>query len=517
MTTGQARHDLTLDFYDLDTLGALAGGPDGAEGGGRAPLALSTDAEKLITEGAEYVASIAGEDRHIYGVNTGFGSLAVRRIPEGTQSELQHRHLRSHACGVGEPVPERIVRLATLIKLLTFRAGHSGIGLPVVQRMVDLWNSDVVPVIPKKGTVGASGDLAPLAHMALPLIGEGQVRHQGTLRDTPAVLDELGLEPLTLGPKEGLALTNGVQYLNAIAVDCLLKATELVRFADLVTALSIQGFSTARSFYQPLMGKTWQHPERVTVADNLFRILAGSNHADLPHCNVAQEDPYSYRCVPQVHAATRQALGFARQTVERECNQVSDNPVFFAEEGQVLCAGNLHGASTAMVMDLLAIALADLSSISERRTYQLLSGQHGLPDYLVAKPGLDSGLMIPQYTSAALVNENKVLATPASVDTIATCQLQEDHVSMGGTSAFKLMQIVENTTYVLGIELLTAAQAIDLNKGLVVSPATAMVLAEVRDEIPHLDEDRYQHPDIERARKLAASRAGRWCDTLDVR
>lgn len=506
-------HDLTLDFYDIDTLGRLAGGPTSAP----APLGLGPDAEKLITEGAEYVASIAGEDRHIYGVNTGFGSLAVRRIPREAQSELQHRHLLSHACGVGEPAGERIGRLATLIKLLTFRSGHSGIGLPVVERMVELWNHGVVPVIPKKGTVGASGDLAPLAHLALPLIGEGRVHRGGEIVASSVALAELGLDPVRLGPKEGLALTNGVQYLNAIAVDSLLRATELVRFADLVTSLSIQGFSTARSFYQPLMAKTWQHPERVTVADNLHRLLAGGNHADLPQCNVAQEDPYSYRCVPQVHAAVRQALGFARQVVERECNQVSDNPVFFPEQGRWLCAGNLHGASTAMVLDVLAIALADLSSISERRTYQLLSGQHGLPDYLVAEPGLDSGLMIPQYTAAALVNENKVLATPASVDTIATCQLQEDHVSMGGTSAYKLMQILDNCTYVLGIELLTAAQAIDLNEGLALSPATAPLVAEVRDEIPHLDRDRYQHPDIERARDLVAHRAGRWCDDLAVR
>jgi histidine ammonia-lyase len=508
-TARQARHDLSLDFYDIDALGAIAAGP--------ATLGLGPDAEKLIARGAEYVASIAGEDRHIYGVNTGFGSLAVRRIPRDQQSELQHRHLLSHACGVGDPVPERIARLATLIKLLTFRTGHSGITLPTVQRMVELWNRGVVPVIPKKGTVGASGDLAPLAHMALPLIGEGRVHYEGAVVDAPVALDALGLEPLRLGPKEGLALTNGVQYLNALAVDSLLRATTLVRFADLVTALSIQGFSTARSFYQPLLGKTWQHPERVTVAANLHALLDGSNHADLPHCNVAQEDPYSYRCVPQVHAAVRQALGFARQVVERECNGVSDNPVFFPDEGQVLCAGNLHGASTAMVMDLLAISLADLSSISERRTYQLLSGQHGLPDYLVAAPGLDSGLMIPQYTAAALVNECKVLATPASVDTIATCQLQEDHVSMGGTSAYKLVQILDNCTYVLAIELLTAAQAIDLNEGLALSPATAPIVAELRDEIPHLDRDRYQHPDIERARDLVAERAGRWCDELAVR
>ncbi len=503
-----ASHEISLDFYDLQSLGELASG--------RLPLDLSPEVERLIGRGADYVASIAGDDRHIYGVNTGFGSLCVRRIPESEQSELQHRHLLSHACGVGDVVPERISRLATLIKLLTFRTGHCGVKPGTVRRMLELWNRGVVPAIPKKGTVGASGDLAPLAHMALPLIGEGRVYHGGVLVDTASALAELGLEPLRLGPKEGLALTNGVQYINAIAVDCLLRAETLARFADVVTALSIQGFSTARSFYQPLLEYTWTHPERVTVARNLHELLAGSNHAELPHCNVAQEDPYSYRCVPQVHAAVRQGLRFAREVIERECNAVSDNPLFFPEEGQVLCAGNLHGASTALVLDLLAIALTDLSSISERRTWQLLSGQHGLPDFLVPVPGLDSGLMIPQYTAAALVNENKVLSTPASIDTIATCQLQEDHVSMGGTSAYKLMQVLDNCTYVLGIELLTAVQAIDLNAGLVVSPATRPLVDEFRAEIPTLVHDRLQHRDIEASRVMVEQRAQRWCDDLKV-
>jgi len=501
-------HDLSLDFYDLQSLGEIASG--------RLGLDLSPDVERLIKQGSDYVSSIAGEDRHIYGINTGFGSLCVRRIPESEQSELQHRHLLSHACGVGEIMPERISRLATLIKLLTFRSGHCGVKVPTVRRMLEFWNRGVVPAIPKKGTVGASGDLAPLAHMALPLIGEGRVYHQGRLVDAASALVELGLEPLRLGPKEGLALTNGVQYINAIAVDCLLQAETLVRFADVVTALSIQGFSTARSFYQPLLQRTWQHPERVTVAGNLALLLQGSNHAELPQCNVAQEDPYSYRCVPQVHAAVRQGLRFAREVIERECNGVSDNPLFFPDEDQVLCAGNLHGASTALVLDLLAIALTDLSSISERRTYQLLSGQHGLPDFLAPVPGLDSGLMIPQYTAAALVNENKVLSTPASVDTIATCQLQEDHVSMGGTSAYKLMQVLDNCIYVLAIELLTAVQAIDLNTGLVVSTPTRPLVDEFRAEIPALAHDRLQHRDIEASRALVQQRAQRWCDDLKI-
>jgi histidine ammonia-lyase len=501
-------HDISLDFYDLSTIAGLADTLP--------TLGLSGDTAKTIKRGGEYIAEIAGDDRHIYGINTGFGSLAVRRIPADAQSELQHRHLLSHACGVGEPMPERISRLTTAIKLLTFRTGHCGITLSTVERILEFWNRGIVPVIPKKGTVGASGDLAPLAHLALPLIGVGSVYRGGEIHDAAEVLASEKLEPIRLAPKEGLALTNGVQYINAIAVDCLVRARTLVRFADLVTALSIQGFSTADTFFQPLMAKTWAHPERVTVADNLYRALRGSNHAQLPQCNVAREDPYSYRCVPQVHAAVRQALSFATTVIEQECNTVQDNPVFFPDEGVELCAGNLHGASAAMVMDLLAISLTDLSSISERRTYQLLSGQHGLPDYLVSKPGLDSGLMIPQYTAASLVNENKVLSTPASIDTISTCQLQEDHVSMGGTSAYKLMQIIDNCTYVLAIELLTAAQAIDLNEGLTVSPTTAPILAEFRTSVPHLDQDRFLHPDLELARTIVETKASTWCDRVGI-
>jgi histidine ammonia-lyase len=471
-------------------------------------LRLSDEVEKRISVGARYVESIANQDRHIYGINTGFGPLCETRVAPDQMSELQHRHLLSHACGIGEPVPQHISRLALLVKLLTFRAGHSGISVEVVARLLDMWNADVIPVIPKKGTVGASGDLAPLAHMALPVIGAGLVHFDGAVVPTPVALAELGWQPLTLKPKEGLALTNGVQYINALAADSIVRAGELIRCADLIAALSMQGFSCAETFYQPLLHRTSLHPERGRIAANLVRLLDGGNHHTLPGCNVAKEDPYSFRCHPQVAGAVRQTHDFARRVVEQECNSVSDNPLFFAEEDRVILGGNLHGESTAFALDFLAIAMSELANISERRTYQLLSGQHGLPDFLAPQPGLDSGLMIPQYTSAALVNENKVLATPASIDTIPTSQLQEDHVSMGGTSAYKLAQIIDNCEYVLAIELLTAAQAIDLNEGLEVSPATRQVLADFRAEVPFLEVDRQQSVDIERARQfLRANRS----------
>ncbi|PRX96528.1 histidine ammonia-lyase [Allonocardiopsis opalescens] len=499
--------EISTDFYSLDALMALVDEPP--------RLALAPEVAERIDAGARYVERIAPQDRHIYGINTGFGPLCETRIPADRMSELQHKHLVSHACGVGEPVPERVSRLAMLVKLLTFRAGYSGISLEAVQRVLDLWNADVIPVVPKKGTVGASGDLAPLAHLALPLIGLGKVRVDGRITDAGAVLEAMGWKPLRLKPKEGLALTNGVQYINALALDSVLRSERLIKAADLIAGLSIQGFSCADTFYQPILHATSLHPERSAVAGNLVRLLDGSNHHTLPQGNAAREDPYSFRCAPQVHAAVRQTCGFARDIVGRECNSVSDNPLFFPEHDQVILGGNLHGESTAFALDFLAIAMSELANISERRTYQLLSGQHGLPDFLAPEPGVDSGLMIPQYTSAALVNENKVLATPASIDTIPTSQLQEDHVSMGGTSAYKLWTILDNCEYVLAVELMTAVQAIDLNQGLRPSPATRGVVAEFRQEVGFLREDRLQADDIEKSRRYLRGRLRTWAKDLD--
>jgi histidine ammonia-lyase len=495
-------HAISLKYYTLEDLRAIVETTP--------HLKLNPEVESKISDGAGYIEKIAQEDRHIYGVNTGFGSLCETRIAPDEMSKLQHKHLLSHSCGVGEIVPERISRLAMIVKLLTFRTGHTGISLEVVNRLLDFWNNNIIPAIPKKGTVGASGDLAPLAHLALPVIGMGKVHFQGQIVDTAVALEAMGWTPIKLKPKEGLALTNGVQYINANAADCLMQIGELIKCADLITALSIQGFSTANTFYQQILHETSLHPERQIVASNLRMLLEGSNHYKLPHCNKAMEDAYSFRCAPQVHAAIRQTFSFAKDIIEKECNSVSDNPLFFPEHDQVLCGGNLHGESTAFVLDFLAIALSELANISERRTYQLLSGQHGLPSFLVKHPGLDSGLMIVQYTSAALVNENKVLATPASIDTIPTCQLQEDHVSMGGTSVYKLCQIVDNCEYVLSIELLTAMQAIDLNEGLQLSPITAEIVEEFRKDIAFLAEDRNQSIDIEKSRGFLREHKRAW-------
>lgn len=476
-------------------------------------LELSPELVTAISRSASYVSSVAASERLIYGVNTGFGALCRIRVQPNDLSSLQHNLLRSHACGVGTPVSQRISRTVLLMKILSFRTGHSGVSNAVVQRLVDFWNFSVLPIIPSKGTVGASGDLAPLSHMALTITGEGQLWHQGRVRPAADVLGELGWRPLQLCPKEGLALINGVQYITAVAVDCLLRVGKLIKAADLIASLTIQGFSAARSFFQHGVHEVTAHLERRDVAANLRTLLKGGNHWDLPHCDPTMEDPYSIRCIPQVHGAIRHAYSFACEAVERECNTVSDNPLVFVESEEILTCGNLHGEAIAFAADFTAIAMSELASISERRTYQLLSGQHGLPPFLADRPGVNSGLMVPQYTAAALVNQNKVLASPASIDSIPTCHLQEDHVSMGGTSVWKLGTIVDNCEYVLAIELMTAMQAIDMNVGLILSKAAREIRDEFRKVVPLLKSDRILSEDIEASRLFLLENVALWTVT----
>lgn len=484
---------LTLERYSLAALDAIVRE--------RPTLALAADTRTRIDAGARYVAGLVERGDSIYGVTTGFGALSEHAIARDQVSELQRRHILSHACGVGPFVDERIARLALLAKLLTLRSGHTGIRASTVDRLLALWNVDRIPAIPLQGTVGASGDLAPLAHLSLPLLALGHVHAAGRVVRTTDALDT---PPLELAAKEGLALTNGIQFITAVAIHAVLAAQQLSRIADAVAAASVQGFSGAADFVHARYHATSPHVERSMVASNLRLLLAGSNHAALPTAVASRQDPYSFRCIPQVHGAVRQAVAYAHRVTEDEVNGVSDNPLFFPDDELVLCGGALHGESIALVLDFLAIAVAELASISERRTYQLLSGQRGLPDFLASNPGLDSGLMVAQYTSAALVNHNKVLATPASVDTIPTSQLKEDHVSMGGTSAIKILQILDNTTTVLAIELMTAAQALDLAPGLVVSPSIARVHAALRTHVPRLDEDRVLADDIVAAKRFVA-------------
>jgi histidine ammonia-lyase len=482
----------------------------------RPQLSLQPAVAERIARGASYVARKCAEDIHIYGVNSGFGALCETRIAPEEMERLQHNFLMSHAVGVGELIDPELSLLTILVKLLTLRAGTPGVTLECAQRLLDLWNYDVVPAIPKKGTLGASGDLAPLAHMSLPLIGLGEVFFRGKLMPAGDALRELGWRPLRLQPKEGLALTNGVQYINALGAHAVARIADFARSADVLAALSSQAFSTSETFYSELYQTTSLHPERMTVARNLTRLMAGSNHSQLQTCNRSKQDPYSFRCIPQVHGATRQVLRFAIEILERECNSVSDNPQFFAEEDAILYGGALHGESTAIALDALALGASELAQMSERRTYQLLSGRRGLPDFLVGRPGLNSGLMVAQYTSAAMINENKVLCTPASVDTIPSCQLQEDHVSMGGTCAYKLAQIADNSEFVFAIELMAAAQAIDLNPALQLSPATRRIHEEYRAVVPMLNEDRVLETDIDTSRRFFLEQQQHWASSLEL-
>lgn len=501
-------HTITSEYYSLSDLQYLVET--------RPKLSLHPSIIDKINRGHEFVITKSQQDRFIYGVNTGFGSLCETRVLDSEMETLQYNHVISHAVGVGPIVSERLSRLTMINKLLTFRWGNTGISIDVVNRFLDFWNNDVIPTIPKKGTVGASGDLAPLAHMGLPLIELGSFHKNGKIISADKIHKALGWKPLRLKPKEGLAITNGVQYINANAVDSLLEIGEFVKSADVIASMSAQAFSTSRTFYQPLYHTTSYHPDRTVVANNFVNLLEGSNHFELETCNKSMQDPYSFRCIPQVHGAVRQAYNYACDIIEKECNSVSDNPLFFPEQDEILFGGALHGESTAMTLDFLAIALSELVYVSERRTYQLLSGQRGLPDFLVANFGLNSGLMIAQYTSAALINENKVMATPASIDTVPTCQLQEDHVSMGGTSAYKLQTIRENANYVFAIELLHAVQAIDINKKLKLSDSTQMVAKDFRKVVEFLDCDRVISNDIEKAVSFFKSNRRDWIQQFEL-
>lgn len=473
--------EITHKFYSIEDISKAA-----ASG---LPIRLSPEVARKIDEGRDYVMKIASSEDFAYGINTGFGSLCTTKVDQSELSALQHNHLLSHACGVGMIVPELLSRIVVLVKLLTFRSGNSGIGRETLDRVIDLWNQGVVGAIPQKGSVGASGDLAPLAHLALPLIGQGEVWMDGHLIPASEALSRLGMAPVQLGPKEGLCLTNGVQYINGYGVMSLVRAQRLLRLADLCAAMSIQGFCTANTFYDALIHRTSHHPERSVCASNITALTQGSNHYALPQCNAAKEDPYSFRCAPQVHGAVRQVIDFATSSIAKECNSVSDNPLVFPEADKLLTGGNLHGQATAFALDFAAISMSELANISERRTYQLLSGQNGLPDFLISRPGVNSGFMVVQYTSAALVNENKVMSTPASIDTIPTCHLQEDHVSMGGTSAYKLVTVLDNCEIILAIEFLCACQATQLNEGLVLSEPAERLLNAFRKTVPFLEHD----------------------------
>jgi len=464
-------------------------------------LELSEEAAAAITKCRKYLDSKMEDiDHPVYGVTTGFGSLCDVSIPEDDLSQLQYNLVVSHACGTGDTVRTEIVKLMLLLKVQCLSYGHSGAQLATVQRLMDMYNEDILPVIYQQGSLGASGDLAPLAHLCLPLIGLGEVTYKGERRPSAEVWRQMGWNPISLKSKEGLALLNGTQFMGAHAVWSLLKAVRLSRWADVIGALSLEAYDGRVEPFLPLTHEIRPHAGQKMTAARMLGLLEGSELIRQPKKHV--QDPYSFRCIPQVHGAVNDTIRYVASAIETEINSATDNPNVFPDEDMIISAGNFHGEPIAMPMDFLAIALSELANISERRTYQLISGKRGLPGFLAANPGLNSGFMIPQYTAASIVSQNKGLCWPASCDSIPSSQSQEDHVSMGSNSATKLVRVVDNTESVLAIELLNAAQAMHFRRPAKTSPVLEKLLADYRERVPFVEKDTYLHPLIEETKEF---------------
>lgn len=458
-------------------------------------LALSTQAVERIQECKAYLdRKLQESDKLYYGINTGFGSLCDIAISKNDLSTLQRNLVMSHACGTGAQVPDEIVRLMLVLKIQSLAYGHSGVQLATVQRLVDLYNHDVLPVVFEQGSLGASGDLAPLAHLALPLLGLGEVKVNGTITHSSSLNTTFGWEAIVLQAKEGLALLNGTQFMTAYGVYAILQCERLLKQANMIAALSLEAFDCRTEPFHSLVHEVRPHAGQSQVAASIREWLKGSPTAARE--KTAVQDPYSFRCIPQVHGASYDTWLHAASVFETEMNAVSDNPNLFPEEDMIISGGNFHGQPLAFALDFLAIALAEIGSISERRTYQLISGSRGLPAFLIAHSGLNSGMMIPQYTAASIVSQNKQLAVPASIDSITSSNGQEDHVSMGANAATKLYRILDNVQTVLAIELMNAAQAFELRGDWKTSAGLTALLQAYREKVPFLNEDRLLYDDI---------------------
>ncbi len=486
---------LTGDNLDLHAVRKLLADPS-------PELALAPAAKKRVKRAAQFVDELAAGDDAVYGITTGFGRLAKVRIDKDDLASLQEHLIVSHAAGVGPRLPLVESRLAMVIRAATLASGHSGVRPQTLDTLLALWNRGVTPLIPSQGSVCASGDLAPLAHIALTLLGKGNALYNGKVMTAKTALKRVGLTPIRLAPKEGLALINGTSVATAILARTLVLAQDLIRLADISAAMALEALQGSEKPFDPRVHRLRPHPGQIATAQNIVRLLKGSkilpSHLD---CDKVQ-DPYSLRCVPQVHGAIRDGLTFAKETCERELNAVTDNPILFPDDGDVISAGNFHGQHIALAADVAAAAIAEIGSISERRTEQMVNPDlSNLPPFLAENPGLNSGFMMAQTTAAALVSENKTLAHPASVDSIPTSANQEDHVSMGLWAARKCRRILDNVRNVVAIEFLTASQALDFQK---LKPGRGVAAAhkQVRAKIPHLAKDRYLARDIETANEM---------------
>ncbi len=426
-------------------------------------LELSEESIQLIQKSKAYLdKKLLESEGPLYGINTGFGSLCDIEIPKDDLSKLQENLVISHACNIGSEVPADVVKLMLLLKAHALSKGNSAVQLITVQRILDLYNNEVLPIVCEQGSLGASGDLAPLAMLFLPLLGLGEVYYKGGKYFASDILDQFAWQPIKLEAKEGLALLNGTQFMSAHAVYTLLKTFRIIKYADIIGALSLDSFDGLLEPFGENIQNIRPHKGQAQTASNFRYLLKGSELINQKKEHI--QDPYSFRCIPQVHGAVKDAVKYVSEVIETEINSVTDNPTVFPDEDMIVSGGNFHGEPLAISLDFLAIAISELGSISERRTYRLISGERGLPEFLVANPGLNSGFMIPQYAAASIVSQNKQYCTPASVDSIPSSNEQEDHVSMGGNAATKALKVALNVQKILAIELYNAAQALEFRR-----------------------------------------------------
>ena len=458
-------------------------------------LALSDDAKARIQKCRDYLdKKMETQTTPIYGITTGFGSLCNHNISKEDLSTLQKNLVMSHACGTGEYVPKEIIRIMILLKVQSLSYGNSGVQVVTVQRLIDFFNNDVLPVVYNQGSLGASGDLAPLANLMLPLLGLGEVHYKGEIVPAEVVMKEFGWEPITLQSKEGLALLNGTQFMSSYGTYVLLKAFRLSYLADLIGAVSLDAFDGRIEPFFDQVHQIRHHEGQIKTAERFRNLLKGSELIAREKKHV--QDPYSFRCIPQVHGASKDAIKYVASVFSNEINAVTDNPTIFPDEDLVISAGNFHGQPLAITLDFLAIAMAELGNISERRVNQLIAGKRELPSFLVAEPGLNSGFMIPQYAAASIVSQSKQLCAPASVDSIESSQGQEDHVSMGANAATKALRVADNLERVLAIELFNAAQALDFRRPLKSSEAIEAFVAEYRKHVEFVKTDKVMYTEI---------------------
>ena len=463
-------------------------------------LALSEEAVYNIEKARNYLDTKMKENKTpIYGINTGFGSLCNVKISSENLTQLQENLVMSHACGTGEVISKPIIRLMLLLKIQSLAYGHSGVSLETVNRLVDFFNEDVLPVVYSQGSLGASGDLAPLAHLSLPLIGKGEVFFDGEVKASEEILKKFGWEPIKLQSKEGLALLNGTQFMSAHGIYALLEANKLSQWADVIGALSVDAYNCNMSPFDELVHMVRPHKGQIKTAERIRKILEGSDIGQQTKQNV--QDPYSFRCIPQVHGATKDTLDFVYKSFKTEINSVTDNPNIFVDADKIISGGNFHGQPLALALDFLAIAMSELGNISERRIYQLVSGLRG-PAFLVDAPGLNSGFMIPQYTAASIVSQNKQLCSPASVDSIVSSNGQEDHVSMGANAATKAIKVLENVNTILAIELFNASQALSYRKPYKTSAILQKLIQDYQKNVPLVKEDVVMAPFIQKSKEF---------------